>query len=173
MLVLDAAFSFMVWIRDLTLIHNLTFLISIEIKWSSNIWYTARRINTNSLTLLLDHVTWTSIGVIYLLGESRNFQTKGSEILSRHFLKTGSLTLTVDHVSSKSIGVIYSIGASTVVNLANFKQRDQEILGGQHFNIDLWPCDLKINRGHILPRGIICTKFGNFKEKGSKDIKRI
>ena len=36
-----------------------------------------------------------------------------------------------------------------------------------------WPCDLKINRGHLLPRGIHNTKFGNFHAKGSKDWANI
>ena len=42
----------------------------------------------------------------------------------------------------------------------------------QQFDLDLWPCDLKINRGHlhILPKAIHSTKFGNFQAIWSKDI---
>ena len=69
----------------------------------------------------------------------------------------------------KTIGVIYSLGASTVTSLATFKQNGQKILSRQHFffkdqqlDLDLCPSDLKINRVHLLGRGIHCTKFGNF-----------
>ena len=79
-------------------------------------------------------------------------------------------------MTSKSIGVIHHLGASSVPSLATFKQRGQEILCGKHFlkdqlfDLDLLPRDLKINRGHLLHRGINCTKFSNFQAKGSKDI---
>ena len=91
------------------------------------------------------------------------------------FSKTSILTLTFDHVTSKSIGVIYSLGASTVPSLATFKQRSQEILIRQHifkpqqFDLDLWPHDIKIYRGHLFPRGTHFTKLpSNFQTKGSK-----
>ena len=67
-----------------------------------------------------------------------------------------------------SLGVFYSQGTSTVLSLANFQLWEQEILKGrcfsndQQFDLDLWPCDLKINKDHLLSRGIHCTKFGNF-----------
>ena len=38
----------------------------------------------------------------------------------------------------------------------------------QRFDLDLWPWDLKINRKHLLSKGIHCTKFGNFQAKGVK-----
>ena len=31
---------------------------------------------------------------------------------------------------------------------------------------------IKINRGHLFPKDMHCTKFGNFQAKGSKDIER-
>ena len=40
------------------------------------------------------------------------------------------------------------------------------------FDLDLWICDLKINRDHILIEGNPCTKFGTDQVKGSKDIDR-
>ena len=38
--------------------------------------------------------------------------------------------------------------------------------------LDLWTCDLKINRDHILIEGNPCTKFGIDQIKGSKDTER-
>ena len=43
----------------------------------------------------------------------------------------------------------------------------------KQFDIDLWPCDLNINRGNLLARGIHCTKLRNFLQaKGSRDIEK-
>ena len=78
-----------------------------------------------------------------------------------------------------SIWVIYSLEAFTVPSLAIFQQkwsRDTErttfFFSDQQLDLDLWPCELKINRGHLLSRGIHSTKFGNFHVKGSKDNKQ-
>ena len=93
-------------------------------------------------------------------------------------------------------GVIYLIGASTVPSFGflewrvkkywadNIFQRPavwpgSESTCGPRPQLDLgpltlwgclWPCDLKINRGHghLLPRGIHCTKLDNFQAKGRK-----
>ena len=48
----------------------------------------------------------------------------------------------------------------------------QQYFKDQQFDPDLWPCDLNINRCHLLSGGITCncTKFGNFQAKGSTDI---
>ena len=40
------------------------------------------------------------------------------------------------------------------------------------FDLDLWTCNLKINRDHIIIKGNFCTKFGIDQVKGSKDIDR-
>ena len=40
------------------------------------------------------------------------------------------------------------------------------------FDLDLWTCDLKINRDHLLIEGNPCTKFGIDQVKGSNDIDR-
>ena len=40
------------------------------------------------------------------------------------------------------------------------------------FDLDLWSCDLKINRDHLLIEGNPCTKFGIDQVKRSKDIER-
>ena len=39
-------------------------------------------------------------------------------------------------------------------------------------DLDLWTCDLKINRDYLLIEGNPCTKFGIDQVKGSKDIER-
>ena len=58
-------------------------------------------------------------------------------------------------------------------NFRNFLAKCQEILSRQHFfkvqqfYLELWPCDFRINRDHLLPRGIHCTKFGNFQAESS------
>ena len=99
---------------------------------------------TNSLTLAFGHVTWKSIGVIYLLGASTlvtslgSFQWRGQEILSGHFFqRLEFFTLTFDHVTSKSIEVIYFQMASFVPNLATFKQSGQEILNIERTSLGL------------------------------------
>ena len=93
------------------------------------------------------------------------------------------LTLTFEHVTWKSIGIIYSLRATPAPSLVLIKWRGQKILSGQHsglrkvgweecFDLDLWTCDLKINRDHLLIKGNPCTKFGIDQVKGSKDIEQ-
>ena len=54
----------------------------------------------------------------------------------------------------------------------------KEILSGHHlskdqkFDLDLWLCDLKIIKEHVVSRGIHHTKFGNFQRKVLKDMER-
>ena len=76
-------------------------------------------------------------------------------------------------MTSKSIGANYSLGTSTLSSLATFKQRDQEILRGnlfkeQKLDLDLWPCDLKMNRV-VYSLGA----SGNFQANGSRDLADI
>ena len=47
--------------------------------------------------------------------------------------------------------------------------RGQQFFKYQQLEFDLCPCDLKINLGQVLSRGIQCTKFGNFTAKESRD----
>ena len=83
----------------------------------------------------------------------------------------------------ESIGIIYSLRATLAPSLVLIKWRGQKILSGQHsglrrvgweelFDHDLWTCDLKINRDHLLIECNPCTKFGIDQVKGSKDIER-
>ena len=92
-------------------------------------------------------------------------------------MKISSLPLTFD-MTWNSIENIYSLEAFTVPSWATFQQMSQEILSGQYcfndlqFDLDLWPCDLKIDRGHLLSQSNHCTKFYNFQLKESKDMEQ-
>ena len=52
--------------------------------------------------------------------------------------------------------------------------RQKSSTGGKElrpkFEFDFSPCDLKINREHLLSMGIHSNKFGYFEAKGLKDI---
>ena len=87
------------------------------------------------------------------------------------FSKTSSLTLHLWPCNLKINRVIYSLGASTVQSLTTSKQRGQKIylFKTSSSNLTFDP-DFKVNRGHLHPRGINCTSFGNFQAKGSRDI---
>ena len=120
---------------------------------------------TSSLAMTFDHMTWKSIGNIYSLRATTVLNLAATSIL------------TLDHVTWKLIGKIYSLGETFEPSLATFKQRDQNTLSGylfknHQYDLDLWPCDLKIKREHPFSRGIQCTKFGNSQAKGSKDIEQ-
>ena len=83
------------------------------------------------------------------------------------------MTLTFDHKIKR--GHLFP-RASTVPSCARFKQRGQKILCRHFFlrpAVWPWPCDLKINTGHLLFRSIHCTMSGNFQAQGSKDIVMI
>ena len=61
-----------------------------------------------------------------------------------------------------------------LVTIRNFKYwSDNIFFKDQQFDLHLWPRDLNIIMGHLLSRGIQCTKFGNFPVKGSTDIEHI
>ena len=67
--------------------------------------------------------------------------------------------------------ILKLLRVTSVLSLATFKQRGQKILSGQHFykdqqfDLDLWQCDLKIDRGHLPSRGIHYTKSSFFQER--------
>ena len=49
---------------------------------------------------------------------------------------------------------------------------DNTLGSREWFDLDLWTCDLKINREHLLIEVNPCTKFGIDQVKGSNDIER-
>ena len=80
--------------------------------------------------------------------------------------------LTFDHVISKSVVVIYFLWCISALSLMFVNHRILKILNGQYIPIssltlDLWPCDLKINRGYLLLTKHQCTKFNICQAKGS------
>ena len=110
---------------------------------------------------------------LYINGDNKEYCIWAYNICT----KTSSLILISDHVIWTSIGIIYSLWASrsTVPTLATLKQRGQKIFSRQHlnkgqqFDLDLWPCDLKIDRSHLLSWDTtVPVKFGNFQAKGPK-----
>ena len=106
------------------------------------------------------------------------FKQRGQKISANSICtRTSSFILPFDHVNWTSLGAIYMLGASTVSSLGTFQQRVKRyqvdiFLKNQQCDLVLCPCDLKINRGPLLPRDIHYAKFGNFQAKGSKDIKQ-
>ena len=81
-----------------------------------------------------------------------------------HNRQTGYVHIIQLPFENKSLVLKYHLGQKVLSRIFFFK--------GQQFHLDLWQCDLKINRGHLLSRGIHCTKFGNFQAKRSKDIEK-
>ena len=49
---------------------------------------------------------------------------------------------------------------------------DSTLGSKEWFDLDLWTCDLKINRNHLLISRNPCTMFGIDQVKGSKDFER-
>ena len=88
--------------------------------------------------------------------------------------KTSNLTLTFDHMTWTSTEVIYSLEVFTVPSLYQIStKRSRDIKRTTFFknlDLDLWPCELNINRGYLLYRGIHCTKFSIFPAKRSREI---
>ena len=91
-------------------------------------------------------------------------------------MKISILTLTLNHMTWNSIGNIYSLMPNHWSKFSNHQQgsfkywSDNIFFKDQQFDLHLWPRGLNIIRGHLLSRGIPCTKFGNFPAKGSTDI---
>ena len=82
---------------------------------------------------------------------------------------------TVLQLTWTSIGDIFLLEASTVLSLDTYQRRGEKLLTPKYISKDLQqsdlrPCDMKMNRGYLLPRGIHCTKCGNvtFKSRGQR-----
>jgi len=88
------------------------------------------------------------------------------------------VTLTFDLLTLKSIGVFYSKRAITLWCLKALGQRVLELLSGNgfhssgHCDLDLWPTDPKINRGHLINKGYHPLRFEGSGSKGTRVIER-
>ena len=82
------------------------------------------------------------------------------------------MTLTFEHVTwkSKESSTHWGQPLHQVIDLVKWSKDIERTT--QWFDLDLWTCDLKINRDHLLIQGNPCTKFGIDQMKGSKDIER-
>ena len=94
-------------------------------------------------------------------------------------MKTSSLILIFDIVTRKPIGGTSTLlDSSSVPILSNFKKRSQQILSEPHFykdqqfNLDLWPCDLNINRNHLLSRveEFTVPSLATFQHRGQETL---
>ena len=123
-----------------------------------------------TVTLTFDLVTSKFIGVIYwpwpIFLQSRMTVThKLFKILSGHGLTwKATVTLTFDLVTSNFKGVIYWEWPIFLQCTMTVTQKLLKILSGHGFciklycDLDLWPGDLKIFRGHLLAMTYLSTK---------------
>ena len=117
-------------------------------------------------------MTITSIyGVIYWstpssMSNLRAMLCRQCRVITRKsFSGSRSVTLTFDPMTLKSIGVIYwsppasmsSLRAMDAGNVELWLRQAFQVHG--HCNLDLWPNDLKINRGHLLVWPSLHIKF--------------
>ena len=77
------------------------------------------------------------------------------EIHTCHLFSVGTIHCIIWQLSTKGVKRYWA---------ENFIHKNQQ----SSFDLDLWPGDLKINMGHLLPMDIHCTKFGNCQAQGSK-----
>ena len=156
-----------------------------QVKWSRDIERTTPWAEKSGLTLTFGHVTWKSIGIIYLLGATPALSLilikwRGQKIFKADNTVGWEEWFDLDRWTSdlKSIGIIYSFRATPAPSLVLIKWRGQKIISSdtvgweEWFDLDLWTCKLKINRDHLLFEDNPCIKFGIDQGKGSKDIKR-
>ena len=128
----------------------MTFKLGSREWFDLDLWTCDLKINRDHL--LIEGNPYTKFGID---------QVKGSKDIERttHWAEKIGLTLTFDHVTWKSIGIICSLRATPAPSLVLTKWKAQKILSGQHtwlrrvVDLDLWTCDLKINRDHLLIEG--------------------
>ena len=91
-----------------------------------------------------------------------------------HWAKQSGLTLIFEHVTWKSIGIIYLLGAIPAPSLVLMKWWGLKILSRQHsglrrvLDLDLWTCDLKINRDIYSLRATPAPSLVLIKWRGQK-----
>ena len=107
-------------------------------------------------------------------------ESKGLKYIkwTTHWAQKSGLTLTFEQVTWKSIGIINLLGSTPAPSLVLIKWRvkiywaNNRLGSKEWFDLDLWTCDLKIHRDHLLIGLNPCTNVGSDQVKGSKDIER-
>ena len=97
------------------------------------------------------------------------FQWRGQEIFSgQHFSKTSSFTMTFNYVTSKSSNP----KGHLLFKIVNFHAKwSRDVERTTFFQKPaVWPkpCDLQINRDHLLHRASTVTSLANFKQRNQK-----
>ena len=125
---------------------------------------------TCSVTLTFDHMTWNSEGNIYSLGTTKiPILTTLKQRGKKNFFIC-SFVLSFDHVNWKSPSGVNHCSLEALMRGSHKILSRQNSYKDLKFDLDLWPCDLKINRQHLISKVSHCTKFDNSQAKGSKDI---
>ena len=146
------------------------------IKW------TTQRAKKSGLTLTFKHVTWKSIGIIYSLRATPApsmvlITWKSQKILSgqhsglRRVVWPWPLNMWPENQGSSTHWgqPLYQVWYWSSEGVKRY-WADNTVGWEELFDLDLWTCDLKINRDHLLIEGNPCTKFSINQVKGSKDI---
>ena len=163
------------WPNDLKINRgHLLVTLSLHVKFEGHGCSQCQVITQTSFlcSLTLDPMTITSIyGVIYWstpssMSNLRAMLCRQCRVITRKsFSGSRSVTLTFDPMTLKSIGVIYwsppasmsSLRAMDAGNVELWLRQAFQVHG--HCNLDLWPNDLKINRGHLLVWPSLHIKF--------------
>jgi len=86
--------------------------------------------------------------------------------------------VTFDLTTSKFIGVIYWVWPTFLPSTMTVTQKLFKILSGHGFcikcygDLDIWPIDLKIYRGHLLSMANLPTKYHDCHSETFQDIER-
>ena len=135
----------------------------------SNIW-------TIGLTFDPDLLTRVSIGIFYSTRTIylQSLKLVGQSVLEFPWRKVWETGRTFDLLTWTSIGVIYSSRTIYLPRLKLVGQSDLELSVAQgevdYHDLDLWPTDLNINRGHLLIKDYLPTKFEACGAKRSRVI---
>jgi len=106
--------------------------------------------------------------------------SKGTGVIERKMFFTFRVTviLTFDLLTPKSNGFLNSTRAITLWSLKALAQMILELLSGNgfhslgHCDLDIWPTNLKINRGILLNKGYHPMKFEGSGPKSTRVIER-
>ena len=156
-----------------------------QVKGSKDIEQTTQWTEKGGVTLTFEHVTWKSIGIIYSLKAipAPNLvliKWRGQKIWSgqhsglRRVVWPWLLNMWPENQKGSSTFWVQPLHQVWYWSSEGVKRywADNSVGWKELFDLDLWTCDLKINRDHLLIDGNPCTKFGIDQVKGSKDMER-